>query len=212
LTATGVKRAYKAEEAAEDTPPPPKEVKLRRPFFEEKPLTAAERGTAHHLFMQFAKYEGLDTLDGVERELSRLRMLKILSAEQAEAVDPEKILCFFRSPLYREGFAAGKVRREFKFSVLVPAARFYKAAESVPEEEVLLQGVIDCLIETPEGFTVVDFKTDRVTKASVPARAERYREQLEAYRLAVETVFEKPVIRQVLFFLSIGAEIEVKIH
>ena len=94
--------------------------------------------------------------------------------------------------------------------MIVPAAQFYEAAKSVPEETVLLQGVIDCLIETPEGFIVVDFKTDRVTKGSVQARAEGYREQLEAYRIAVETVFEKPVIRQVLFFLSIGAEIEVK--
>ncbi len=210
LTATGVKRTYKAEEAAEETLPPRREVKLRRPTFAEKPLTAAERGTAHHLFLQFAKYEGLDTMEGVERELSRLRTLKILSEEQAEAVEPEKILGFFRSPLYQEGFASGKIRREFKFSVIVPAAQFYEAAKSVPEETVLLQGVIDCLIETPEGFIVVDFKTDRVTKGSVQARAEGYREQLEAYRIAVETVFEKPVIRQVLFFLSIGAEIEVK--
>lgn len=210
LTATSVKRTFKAEEAAEDTPPPKREAKLRRPFFEKKPLTPAERGTAHHLFLQFAKYDGLDTREGVERELERLRARKILSEEQADAVDPGKILGFFRSRLYREGFAAGAVRREFKFSVLVPAARYYKEAGETPEEEILLQGVIDCLIETEEGFTVIDFKTDRVTKASVRARAEGYRAQLDAYRLAVEAVFEKPVVRQVLFFLEIGAEIEVK--
>lgn len=210
LTATGVKRTYKAEEAAEDTPPPPKEVKLRRPFFEEKPLTAAERGTAHHLFMQFAKYEGLDTREGIERELERLRSMKILSEQQAAAVDLEKILGFFRSSLYKESFASGRVRREFKFSVLVPAARFYPDAAGMPGEEILLQGVIDCLIENEEGFTIVDFKTDRVSKGMANARAAGYREQLDAYRLAVEAVFEKPVIRQVLFFLAIGAEVEVK--
>ena len=57
---------------------------------------------------------------------------------------------------------------------------------------------------------MVDFKTDRVTKANVRARAEGYRGQLDAYRCAVEAVFEKPVVRQVLFFLEIGAEIEVE--
>lgn len=210
LTATSVKRTFKAEEAAEDTKPPRRERTLRRPFFEQKPLTSAERGTAHHLFLQFAKYDGLDTPEGIARELERLRTRKIMSEAQLNAIQPEKLLRFFQSRLYREDFAAGQVRREFKFSVLVPASVYYGEAAQMPEEEVLLQGVIDCLIETPEGFTVVDFKTDRVTADSAADRAESYREQLDAYRLAVETVFEKPVLRQVLFFLAIGAEIEVK--
>lgn len=210
LTATRIKHTYKAEEAAENTPPPPRKVKLRRPFFEEKPLNISERGTAHHLFLQFARYEGLDTREGVEQELARLRVSKILSAQQAEAVDPEKILTFFHSALYRNAFAESTVRREFKFSVLVPAERFYPDAAEVPEEEILLQGVIDCLLETGEGFTIVDFKTDRVTRSSARSRAENYRGQLEAYRMAVETIFRKPVLRQVLFFLSVGVEIEVK--
>ena len=210
LTATRVKHTYKAEEAAENTPPPPREVKLRRPFFDEKPLTVSERGTAHHLFLQFARYEDLDTREGVEQELARLRMLKILSAQQAEAVDPEKILAFFHSSLYREVFSESTVRREFKFSVLLPAERFYPDAAEAPEEEILLQGVIDCLLETEEGFTIVDFKTDRVTQSSAKTRAETYRGQLEAYRMAVETIFEKPVLRQILFFLSASVEIEVK--
>ncbi len=210
LTATGVKRTYKAEEAAEDTPVPPREMVLRRPFFEKRPLTAAERGTAHHLFLQFARYEGLDTCAGVEQEIARLRSLKILSEEQADAVEPKRILRFFHSSLYQTILASGTVRREFKFSVLVPAAYFDKAAERAPEEKVLLQGVIDCLMESEEGFTVVDFKTDRVSEEEAYARAESYREQLDAYRLAVETVFGKPVIRQVLFFLAIGVEVEVK--
>lgn len=209
LTATGVKRTFKAEEAAEDTPPPRTGGKLRRPFFEKRPLTATERGTVHHLFLQFARYDGLDTREGVERELARLREKKILSPEQADAVEPRKIMGFFRSALYRELFAAGRVRREFKFSVLVPAAAYYPIAGRTPEEEILLQGVIDCLIETPEGFTVVDFKTDRVSRQNVRARAEGYREQLAAYQMAVEKIFERPVVRRVLFFLEIGAEIDV---
>lgn len=210
LTATGIRHSYQAEEAAELTPPPPREVKLRRPFFEEKPLTPAERGTAHHLFLQFARYEGLDTEEGVVRELERLRTRRILSAQQAEAVEPGRITAFFRSPLYRECFLTAKVRREFKFSVLVPAERFYPEAAAVPGEEILLQGVIDCLLETGEGFTIVDFKTDRVKEALAASRAERYRGQIEAYQMAVEMIFGRPVLRSVLFFLSAGTAVEME--
>lgn len=85
LTATGVGRGYRADEAAEETPPLRKEVQLRAPLFEqgEKKLTPAEIGTAHHLFMQFCDFDAACAPNGVENELNRLAEKKILSTEQA---------------------------------------------------------------------------------------------------------------------------------
>ena len=74
----------------------------------------------------------------------------------------------------------------------------------MPEEEVLLQGVVDCLFATPEGYVIVDFKTDRVRPGTEQERAERYRPQLDAYRRAVELVFDCPVAGCVLYFLQTG--------
>ena len=206
LTATGVGRGYRAEEAAEQTPPPRREPKLRAPLFAqgERSLTPAEIGTAHHLFMQFCDFEAAAAPGGVQRELQRLAEKNILSAVQAAAVDPEKIGAFFRSDVYRRLMAAYPVRREFKFSVLVPAARYFPVAAAAPEEKVLLQGVIDCLIDTPEGFVILDFKTDRVTEKGMQMRAEQYRPQLAAYALAVEEVFDRPTVRQMLYFFQTG--------
>lgn len=206
LTATGVKRGYKAAEAAEDAPAPRPEVQLRQPIFDRQArgLTPAERGTAHHLFMQFCDFAACAQPGGVRAELDRLRDRRILAPEQADAVEVRRIESFFTSRLYREGFAAAKVRREFKFSVVVPAGEYYPVAEHAEGETVLLQGVIDCLLETAEGFTVLDFKTDRVRAQDAAARAERYRDQLDAYARAVEAIFEKPVVGRVLFFLSAG--------
>ena len=119
-------------------------------------------------------------------------------------MSPEKIEAFFTSALYRGLMAEHSVRREFKFSVLVPAARYFPVAADAPEEKVLLQGVIDCLIDTPEGFVIVDFKTDRVSKDGLAARAARYRPQLDAYADAVEAVFGRPVKQRVLYFFDTG--------
>ena len=69
---------------------------------------------------------------------------------------------------------------------------------------MLLQGVIDCLIDTPEGFVILDFKTDRVTEKGMQTRAEQYRPQLAAYALAVEEVFDRPTVRQMLYFFQTG--------
>ena len=51
---------------------------------------------------------------------------------------------------------------------------------------------------------VVDFKTDRVTRAEMSARAERYRPQLEAYSMALSRVTGKTVRERVLYFFSVG--------
>ena len=206
LTATGVGRGYRADEAAEETPPPRREVKLRAPLFEQgaRTLTPAEIGTAHHLFMQFCDFAAASAPGGVERELTRLADSCILSPAQAAAVAPDKIARFFRSDLYRTLMARNEVRREFKFSVLAPAARYFPVAADAPDEQVLLQGVIDCLIDTPEGFVILDFKTDRVSEAQVAARAEQYRPQLAAYAFAVREIFGRPVRQCVLYFFHAG--------
>ena len=98
----------------------------------------------------------------------------------------------------------GDYRREFKFSVLVPASEYFPEAAELPAEEVLLQGVVDCMYETADGIVIVDFKTDRVRPGQETERAARYRPQLEAYRRAVQEVFGRPVCGCVLFFLHIG--------
>ena len=66
---------------------------------------------------------------------------------------------------------------------------------------MLLQGVIDCLIETGDGFVILDFKTDRIKKGGAVERAEQYRPQLAAYARAVHEIYGRPVrrLRAVLF-------------
>ena len=211
LTATGVKRGYKAAEAAEETPVPRPEVQLRQPMFDRQMhgLTPAERGTAHHLFMQFCDFTVCAQPGGVQAELNRMREKRILAPEQADAIEISRIEKFFASRLFREDFAAAKVRREFKFSVVVPAGDYYPVAESAEGETVLLQGVIDCLLETDAGFFVLDFKTDRVRAQDASACAEKYRAQLNAYARAVEEIFARPVTGKAVFFLGLGEEVRL---
>ena len=47
---------------------------------------------------------------------------------------------------------------------------------------MLLQGVIDCLIETRDGFVILDFKTDRIKKGGAVERAEQYLSLIHIYR------------------------------
>ncbi|HEV3264109.1 MAG TPA: UvrD-helicase domain-containing protein [Acidimicrobiales bacterium] len=66
----------------------------------------------------------------------------------------------------------------------------------------VIEGIIDLLIETPDGYTVVDYKTDAVRDDEELARVmHRYRLQGATYSLAVERALGRPVSRCVFLFL-----------
>jgi ATP-dependent helicase/nuclease subunit A len=124
---------------------------------------------------------------------------RFITHEQANAVKPEKILRLFQTDLGRRILNAGKVRREFKYSVLAPG-RIVDPAWG--EEKILFQGVVDCCLEEADCLTVIDFKTDRVTLQTMAERAQAYRPQLDAYAYALERITGKPVREKYLYFFE----------
>ena len=212
LTATQLKGREKDSEAAENAVelrPAPAQSTLRRPVFEgERPLTPAQRGTALHMVMQYLNFDRTGSLAEIEDEISRLVLGQYITLQQGAAVDPADILGFFRSELGQRLRKSPRVEREFKFSLLVPAADYYKEAE--PGEEVLLQGVVDCWFTEADGaVTVVDFKTDRVNEHNAELRAEDYRPQLDAYTRALSQAAGVTVKRRCLWFFSAGRAVEL---
>ena len=70
-------------------------------------------------------------------------------------------------------------------------------------EKILLQGVVDCALLEEDGITVVDFKTDKVTEATLPEKVEHYRPQVLAYASALERIYGKPVKQMLLYFFQL---------
>ena len=212
LTATQLKGREKDSEAAENAVelrPATVQSALRHPVFEgQRPLTPAQQGTALHMVMQYLDFDRAGSLAEIEDEISRLVIGQYITPQQGAAVNPADILDFFRSDLGRRLQVSQWVEREFKFSLLVPAADYYDGAG--PEEEVLLQGVVDCWFTEADGtVTVVDFKTDRVNGHTVMRRAEDYRLQLDAYTRALSQAAGVTVKRRCLWFFSAGRAVEL---
>ncbi len=172
-------------------------------------LSPAERGTALHTVMQFVRLEELATTDGALREIDRLEHERFVTPEQAKAVRGEafRLCAFATSPLGQRALSSGTLRREFKFSVLDDAARYFPTAPD--GEQVLLQGVCDLFFEENGGITVVDFKSDRISAGEASERARSYAPQLDAYARALARIFGLPVLRRVIWFFSLGHEVEV---
>ena len=204
VTATQLKGREKDEEIAEGAPTPYRAPSFEKPRFlqREKKLSAAERGTAMHLVMQYLHFAATDEA-AVAKQVADLAERHLITDEQAEAVDCAAIAAFLTSPLARRIAAAEKVYREYRFALLMSAAIYDSAAAG---EEMMLQGVVDCAFDTPEGLVIVDFKTDRIRPGEEPERARTYRPQLEAYAAALSRVLERPVAEKILYFFATGRE------
>ncbi|MBR1496118.1 MAG: helicase-exonuclease AddAB subunit AddA [Oscillospiraceae bacterium] len=212
LTATELKHA--GEETDPEALPlasEPPSFRFRRPELGAgATLTAAERGTATHSFLQYLDLEKAGNIAGVRAELNRVAAEGRLSPAERAAVDPAAVARLFASPLGAQMRGAAEKHREFRFTLLEDAAVYYPEAE--PGERLLLQGVVDCWFVSDGAITVVDYKTDRVSAAGAPAHAERYRPQLAAYARALERITGLPVAHCVLWFLRPGVEVELHIN
>ena len=184
---------------------------FRMPDFreEEKPLSPTERGTATHRVLQYLRFTEAETDDAVKAQIASLVRAGYLSERDARAVKVDSVRTLMVSPLgarLRRAEQEGTVRREFRFSLLFPASRFFGGGVT---DEVLLQGVVDCWWEEADGIVILDYKTDRIPETAVPERTAYYAEQLRAYGEAMARITGKPVKERLLFFLHNGAVTQV---
>ena len=164
-------------------------------------LSAAQRGSATHTFLQFVDFARTGSAGELKDELQRVRGLGQLSDEEAVAVSIPALERFFQSGTGERLRRCGRVLREFRFTLLVDADDNFSPPG---DEEMLLQGVVDCLMIEPDGITILDYKTDRVSAEAVPARAARYAGQLRAYAKSAERIFALPVKERIVHFLVPG--------
>ncbi len=181
--------------------------------------SAAEIGTATHLFMQFADFENAEK-NGIENELARLVNSAFITADIAKIVKINYLRNFLKSNLYYEIKNAKRIIREFRFNVYLPSSEFTQneeLKEKLKSEELLVQGVIDCLFITADDRAVlVDYKTDFLTRAEIENKSlaakkllERHSRQLMYYKKACELILERQIDETYIYSLPLGDTIEV---
>ncbi len=207
VTATELKK-HKSPAEAEDGAPMLQGPKpsFRTPDFRtgDRPLTGAERGTATHRVMQYLHFGDTETDTAVSAQIRRLTAEGFLSEREAKAVQVRSIRALAASSLgqrMQRAEAAGTLKREQRFSLLVPASELFAGG---PEDPVLLQGVVDCCFEEEGRLIIVDYKTDRIAPETVPERTAYYASQLRAYAGAMARMTGLPVQEKLLFFLHNG--------
>jgi ATP-dependent helicase/nuclease subunit A len=195
-------------------------------------------GTAAHLVISTLDLTKSVTLKVIEKTRDRLVNEGAIPASIAEGIDTEAILAFFESKLgtlvcdkrntvwqewpFTFGLTAGQspggsVKAEGLGdgpASLVASHRQASLDDATlrnpqSKEVVVVQGLIDLLVRTPEGLLVIDFKTDHVFGEDVRKRAEVYRGQLELYARAAADICRERVLERWLYFLAPRQAVEV---
>lgn len=163
-------------------------------------------GNATHSAMQYISFDKCNNVAEVQEELERIVSESRITQEQADMVDCEKIVSFFATPIGTKLKQEKNILREYKFSVLEDAAKFYPDAEG---EQILFQGVVDCAILENDGITVLDFKTDYVTEETLENVAEKYRSQVSSYAGALSRIYRKPIKSAKLYFFTLDQFVDI---
>lgn len=176
--------------------------------------------------------------EAVRQQILEMRENGLLSAAEYKAVRAEDIAVFLEDPLGRrmaEAAAAGTLRREQPFVLDLPASQIESgqagarsettqylpqsgnsskeirsaAQAAAAERTVLIQGTIDAYWEEDGAYILADYKTDRIAPGEEKELAEKYRVQLEYYKLALEQITEIPVREMYIYAVTTGKSVKL---
>ena len=158
-----------------------KQPQFKKPrFLDNKKSSGREAGDALHKFLQFASFEKLEALEGIKGELVRVVKDSFLLSKQAELVDTAAVLKFAQSDIFKRLIASGNYQKEKRFLFNIAADKMFKGAEN---ENILVQGVLDCYFIEKDGAVILDYKTDHLKSES--EFIDRYALQLKLYKQAL---------------------------
>ena len=208
-TATQLKGRDKDHEAAENSSASwDAHHAWRNPSFIDGTVPSVSRGTAMHTVMQYISFDKCITVSGVKEEIRRLVTEGYISENVSSEIPAAQIARFFSTDLGRRILSEKEhVLREFKFSVLVD--REGVTGEGA-DDQILLQGVVDCAIVDADGITIVDFKSDRVSANTIDETVSRYGPQLRAYSEAMSRIYQLPIKSAVLYFFQLDLFVAIE--
>ena len=185
------------------------EVSFAKPNFliEKTELTGAEKGTIMHLCLQKLNHKEEYDLEKLKRMVKSLVEKEIILQKEADSVNYNKILEFFKSEIWQEMKEAKLVEQEKAFYFNIKANEIYDVKS---DEDILVQGIIDLYyINKDDELVLVDYKTDYVENNNEEILKEKYDIQLAIYKKALEKALDRKVDKVYIYSTWLGRAITI---
>lgn len=194
-----------------------KEV-LKPKFLQEKRgLSSSERGTIAHFIMQKLDLDKVNTKEEIDTQIYSMKDKSLLTEEEIKAIQKISFISFFKSNLGKrmlKVFNQGKlVKRELPFYTEISSLNIDNTLpkEVYGNENVRLQGIIDCIFEEEDKIVLLDYKTDYVEYGKESEILDKYRIQIKYYKDAVEKITGKEVKESYLYLFGLNKEVKIEV-
>lgn len=178
---------------------------LKKPnFMSESDITAAEKGTAFHNFME--RCDLVKAIDNCEAEAERLCENGFLTERQVKILNYKDLEKFLSGKLIDRVLKAESYMREYQFTVKIDASVYEpELNDTFNDKKIVMQGAVDLVFIENGEAVVVDYKTDRVKDMS--ELASLYRKQVELYKAAIEECTDYKVKGIIIYSVRLNEEI-----
>jgi len=175
-------------------------------YIKEKKFSNANIGTIAHLFLQKLDFKEVYTKEELINLKEKLIKINLLTEEEADTINIEKVLKFVTSDFYKKLLNSKKIEKEKPFCIKMSA----KELGLDTQGDILVQGIIDFYaIDDKDEIILVDYKTDFALNEE--NLIEKYKKQLEIYKMALEEGLDKKVSEVYIYSLFLDKEIKLNI-
>lgn len=166
-------------------------------------LTAAQRGTFTHKFMELADYENAKA--DVRAELKRLTDKGFFTPKEAGGVYVDRLEEFVKSSFFERMLSSQDLRREQRFLARTDDLGLTEELKEYTGGEGFVQGIADCIFKEDDGWVLVDYKTDNFKTVD---EMSKYSMQLKLYKAAFELLIGEKVKSSYIYSFKLGVGME----
>lgn len=219
LSVTEMKRIYEIREAGDtnhkienkdgfDKIPIP-EFMMKKPV-----LTSAQKGTYVHKAMELFDFKTIDSREKIAEWMECVNREKRIDVDVKKILTVDNICCLTESEIGKRIIRAdytGRLFKERKFVIGVPVSKLleHNESETVHDQLIVVQGIIDLYFEENDNIILVDYKTDSVKEGMEIQLVRRYRTQMQYYKDTLEQLLGKTVSETYIYSFALNKAIPV---
>ncbi len=175
-----------------------------------KRISGLEVGNLLHLFMEKFDIRGDLSKEGLRKQIDNISIKNNISKEEKALIIASylsRIDNFYKSNVGIRMVQSNNIQREVPFLLKKNLGEII--GDTRIEEDVLIQGIIDCYFEEDGEIVIIDYKTDWSDEEKIDQIVSDYKDQIYTYRDALERITKKNVKESYLYLFSIGKAIKI---
>ncbi|CAG9703062.1 PD-(D/E)XK nuclease family protein [Clostridium neonatale] len=166
--------------------------------------------------MKKLNLDKVDSAEDIKLQIGNMVSNEILLEDEAKVVRVNKILKFFNNPLGKRMIEVyknnpNKLYREVPFYTEISSIEVNnELSEEYKNENIRLQGIIDCFFEEEDKVILIDYKTDYIEEEKEDEFKNKYIKQLEYYSNAIFKIIGKKVDEKYLYSFYLDKYIRLR--